>query len=377
MRKSLFGFWSIVLLMSFSSTALAVESDMDRLLNLLVRKNVITSEEAAGLRTEIATAKMDEAAKQKDFSVLAGRPGRISGLAQFRYVSTQEAGKSDNADMRRARLDFKGDMTSRYEYDAQIELGGTKGPFLLDGTIAYKRSQALKLTVGQFKVPFSQENLQSDSKPDTINRSQAVEALVARGSDVIGNQNGRDIGVQASGGFVRRNDGYAFDYSVGLLNGAGINTADKNDQKDIAGRLVYHDGNGLDLGAAFYDGIGNWGAPAKNQTRNRLGGEFTWVRAAWTIKGEFIAGKDGATKRAGGYFQTAYFFAPKKTAGVLKLDMYDPDRSKTGDKRNVVTFGINRCFNKWSTLLLNYELKQEPGAETDNDTVTSQFILAF
>ena len=38
-----------------------------------------------------------------------------------------------------------------------------------------------------------------------IDRSQVVEALVARGKDVIGNQNGRDIGIQIGGGILKKN----------------------------------------------------------------------------------------------------------------------------------------------------------------------------
>jgi hypothetical protein len=42
------------------------------------------------------------------------------------------------------------------------------------------------------------ENLASSNKLEMIDRSQVVEAIVARGKDLIGNQNGRDMGFEAS-----------------------------------------------------------------------------------------------------------------------------------------------------------------------------------
>ena len=74
---------------------------------------------------------------------------------------------------------------------------------MIDAYGEIKLADYFSLTVGQFKIPFSMENLTSSNKLEMIDRSQVVEALVARSKDVIGNQNGRDIGIQAGGTFLK------------------------------------------------------------------------------------------------------------------------------------------------------------------------------
>src|SRR5208283_660183 len=117
-------------------------------------------------------------------------------------------------------------------------------------------------TAGQFLVPFSLESLTQDRNLETIDRSQVVSALAARKGDLanklvdsIGNQNGRDIGIQVSGSFLHIENRYLVDYYLALLNGAGVNTLDNNQSKDFAGRLVLHPFKILDIGASYYNGF--------------------------------------------------------------------------------------------------------------------------
>ena len=137
-----------------------------------------------------------------------------------------------------------------------------------------------------------------------------VEASVARGKDVIGNQNGRDIGLQAAGSFFLRQDRYPFDYALGIFGGSGINATDKNEEKDFAGRIVFHPVKGLDIGGSYYDGYGNWGTPATDQNRDRVGFELSYTYETLSFKAEYIAAEDGATEQDGWYLQGGYFFIP-------------------------------------------------------------------
>lgn len=155
-------------LLVFVTVSLAAESDVDRLVELLIEKSVVNKEDATAFRADLAVKKQEEKEKQKEFTVIAGKPIKISGYTQVRHQFLEERGKADSFDIRRAGLDIKGDITERWDYRAQIEFGGTKGPFLLDGTLGYKFNPYLKLTAGQFKNPFSQENLISSPKLETI-----------------------------------------------------------------------------------------------------------------------------------------------------------------------------------------------------------------
>ncbi len=370
--------WLAVVFLVLTPLSFAAESDVDRLLNLLVEKKVVTTEDAATFRADLAIKKQEEKETQSSFNITAAKAIKLSGYTQLRFRQSKDA--KNAFDIRRARLDLKGDITERFDYRTQLEFGGTSGPFLLDATVGYKLNPCIKLTGGQFKIPFSQENLTSSPKLETINRSQVVEALVARGADVIGNQNGRDIGVQASGSFLpnKAKSGYLFDYAVAVVNGSGINKADTNDQKDFVGRLVYHPTKDWSVGGNIYQGRYTLtSAPTQRNDRDRAGFEFAYLHDPISLKGEFIEGHDGSTNKSGWYLQAGYFVISKKLQLVYKFDTYDANTKLANNEKEVHTFGANWYFNKWAFFQLNYELKEEAGTEIINNGFTGQFTLQF
>src|ERR1700761_3358759 len=239
----------LVFLILFSAIASKAQSN-DELLNLLIKKNLLTQQEADSLRSDLALKEQQKRDKDKEnqHSISIGsRALQISGLVQARYQGFQQTGVNDAFDLHRARLDAKGNITDQWSYEVYTEFAATTK--LLDAYTAYKLADYLKLTAGQFKIPFSYESLTSDSQLDFIDRSQVVEALAGRSKDVIGQQNGRDIGIQASGSFAKLNGLYLFDYTVGVFNGAGYDvTTDNNNHKDFAGRLGVHPIKNLDFG---------------------------------------------------------------------------------------------------------------------------------
>lgn len=371
--------WLVVsiFVLVLASLSWSVESDVDKLLQLLIKKGVITEQDAAEFRADLAVSKQEEKEQQKVFNVTASKPIKISGYTQLRYQSLQENGKNDSFDIRRSRLDIKGKLTPQFDYEFQGEWAGSSAK-LLDAVLGYTISPELRFSGGQMKLPFSLENVTSDTKMETINRSQVVEALAARKKDVIGDQNGRDIGIQANGSLFIVEDRSIVDYAIGVFDGAGINASDNNDQKDLAGRIVVHPISGLDIGGSFYRGEDRWGSNSTlNQTRNRVGAEFAYYYKALDFKGEYIRGKDGSTKKDGWYFLGGYYFIPNKLQGVVKYDTYDPDRNKADNRTNITTLGLNWNVNKWALLQLDYEFKDEEGTSVDNNVLSSQLTLQF
>lgn len=381
MKVFLFSVWLVISILILAPISLAAESDVDGLLDLLVEKGVFTKDDAAAFRADLAVKKQEEKETQKEFLVIAGRPIKISGYIQPRYRYDDSI--YNTFDIRRARLDIRGDLTERWDYRTQIEFGGDKGPFLLDAIAGFKVGSYLKLSAGQQKIPFSMENLTSSPKLETINRSQVVEALVARSKDVIGNQNGRDIGIQAGGGLFSIGGRRLLDYAAGVFNGAGINRLDNNDRKDYVGRLVFHPVKGLDIGSSYYNGYGKWNlnptatnSVPTNQKRDRLGFEAAYSYENISLKGEYIYGQDGAIDKDGWYVQGGYFIVPRKIQAVLKYDVFDPNKDKGKNNSAVYTFGANWYFNKWAFLQVDYELKDQQGAK-NNNAVTAQLTLQF
>src|SRR5207247_4048722 len=115
------------------------------------------------------------------------------------------------------------------------------------------------------------------------NRSQVTELLVP-GRD-IGSQ-GRDIGLMVSGGTPAKGGPRRVEYALGLFNGAGFNTVDDNDQKDVAARLVFRPAAPLSLGVAGYRGrLG-----ASSLRHDRTGVELAWIRKRAPLKAEYVGG---------------------------------------------------------------------------------------
>src|ERR1700761_7555405 len=266
-------------------TAINSNAQTDDLLNVLIKKGVITQHEADSIRADAAVKAQQQKDKENanQHGVFIGsRALQLSGLVQTEYEGFQQKGVNNTFLLHRARLDVKGDISDSWSYEVYTEFSGVN-PKLLDAYTTYKIADFLKFTAGQFKVPFSLESLISDSQLEFIDRSQVVNALAARSNDVIGNQNGRDIGIMIGGNFAKLdNKQYLFDYSLALLNGAGYDvTTDNNQHKDIAGRLGIHPINNLVVSADFYEGSALYtltGAKAAtNNKRDRQGIDARYV----------------------------------------------------------------------------------------------------
>ncbi len=204
-----------------------------------------------------------------------------------------------------------------------------------------------------------------------------MEALVARGKDVIGNQNGRDIGIQASGALFELENRKLVEYAAGVFNGAGINSLDANVNKDYAARLVFHPVPGLDIGGSYYNG---YAKPAKSpvgRRRDRAGAELSYALDPLTVKGEFVYGKDSLTEKTGWYAQAALFAIPKVLQFVVKYDTYDSDIGKQDNETDVAAAGVNLFITKWTFLQVNYELKYASLDDIRDHAVLAQFSIQF
>ena len=374
----------------------------DDLLNLLTKKGTISQGEADSIRSNYATRQRDDNTRLDSFPLSIGRLLRLSGYTQVRYQNYEQAGKYNEFDIRRARLDFQGEFSPKWGYRLLIDFVGATGaagtaptggalvsPTLLDAFIAYKPLDFLKITAGQFVIPFSLENLTQDRSLETIDRSQVVSALVARKGDAsnglvdsIGNQNGRDIGIQLSGSLIRIENRYFADYYIALLNGAGINTLDNNQSKDIDARLVLHPFKILDIGTSYYNGFDKFNSsPTRSQNRIRWGAEAALNYNLLSLKGEYIKGEDGTNNpiiHEGWYVQGSYFLWAKHLQGVFRYDVYDPNtiKGKTDLTSTYYVYGLNYFFNVWTKLQVNYS-RRTGNQNIQNDVFSAQLQLSF
>jgi len=375
----------------------AQASEMDRLLDLLVKKHVLSEEEAATFREEAkkeqdtqvnpavaenpheagakvsgserapaVVEKQAQEAEKKEYPVTASSRVKLSGWAQTRF--TNGAGlTSDTVELRRARLAVEGNLAPKVAY--KMEIDAVRSPVLLDARLDYSWRPYAKATVGQFKVPFSQENLASDRDFIFIERSLAGLLLVP-GRDT-GN-NGRDDGVQL-GGSVARSDGRPMlDYAVGVFNGAGINRRDDNRRKDGVGRLVVYPFAGFSLAGDYYNGLSG----PTNIPRERADVEFAFTRKLYSLRGEYIWGHDGPVRRYGWYTSFAYRVRPKWEA-LARFDTFDLNRHAGNDATSTYLVGINWYLRNYVKLQANYGLTDEQSRTDLTNLFLSQVQFQF
>jgi len=293
----------------------------------------------------------------------------ISGFVNLRYQFTDEKGKYDGFDVRRAYLTLKGKATQSLSYKLQVDFAGT--PKILDAYAEWKAAEFFSLQAGQFKLPFSLENPYSPLNLETSDNSQIIDNLASGTKDVV-SSNGRDIGLQASGKFFKQTDFSLLEYKVGVFNGAGINTTENNSTKDFAGTLFINPFKTLTISGSLLAGrakINN-----VNQTRNRFGFGLKYEDKDFLLRSEFIKGKDASTKKDGFYVVGGYYVVPETLQLVLKYDTYDKNLDADNDKTTNYTIGLNYRIIKDTYLQINYVKKDNQAAKTISYAVAQLFI---
>jgi uncharacterized coiled-coil protein SlyX len=284
---------------------------------------------------------------------------KFTGLFQGWYAGGSGAGFNDTFRIRRAELKFTGDLLPKVKWTVMLDLA--KALSINSNTATINNTSVLRdvsvnqssrvlqeafitlgyfkranFNIGQFKLPVSQEALQSSSALDTVERALFLTDRSRGGG--LGDV--RDFGVMMFGGLNKE-----VDYQIGVFNGSGEtqNDVDRSDQKAFAGRLVFRPKffKGLQIG-----GSGVWGGAVQtnNPRRDRLGGELLFERKKLRIKSELMTGVDGAFHRRGFYAHLGYRFLPK-LEGIFRFDTFDPDirretNAATVTERDFIT-GIN------------------------------------
>ena len=156
----------------------------------------------------------------------------ISGYVQLGYEAAE---RSSTFFIKRVRLNLAGNLAPKLGYRVQIEFASPK---VVDAYVEWKPLRQLNVKLGEYKVPFSIEN--TDYVPlkfELIEYPLGLRRLMGF-EDVCGlSATGRDMGATLYGGFFRR-DGYdVLSYDLGVFNGEGINTKDRNTSKDLSARL--------------------------------------------------------------------------------------------------------------------------------------------
>lgn len=139
MKKFLFFGWLVISFIGQAPLSLAAESDVDRLLELLVEKRVLSREDATAFRADLAVKKQEE--KQP-----AGVPDwvqniKLKGDVRTRYEWDKNKGQQDNSRARiRARVGIEGKVNSKLKAAIGIATGKSSDPRSRDITLGNSSS---------------------------------------------------------------------------------------------------------------------------------------------------------------------------------------------------------------------------------------------
>ena len=357
---------------------------------------------------------------------------KIGGFIQGRYEYHQDAVdgwsnyKNENRFyVRHAYLGAKYEGRNA-EYFLQIDANNNDGFALKDAEATFVDTWTplhLRVTLGQFKVPFGYEILQSDADREMPERSQVILSLFP---------GDRDRGLRLQGSYEM------FRLNIALVNGASFgqkdpsnyqgvvqNGYDPNGFKTVVGRL------GADLGWLAGGVSGMWGrtldtALLPNPTTTpataasylyyeqlRLGadvqgyvdvpevgglavkGELIWARKR-NLDYDLGPANDCLDRRSLGWMITAVQNIGPYLGVALRFDQFDPLLSSTLDSRCSAAASPsaaikNRDLDRLSRLgvalllhgsanikfTLSYEHPWEQGPAVSNDIVTAQLQARF
>jgi phosphate-selective porin OprO/OprP len=288
----------------------------ERIIEILIQNGVITQEQYDELKT---LAQEEEARESSE------KPKVVAGYNKGFYIETTDKKHKlkfdgrfqgdfkaylgehpDDASffIRRARLCSSGTLYNYYDFrvEAEFARGSTR---LNDGFMNIHYWPEAQLMFGQFKVPYSMEELHSDNWIDFVERSLANKIAPSR-----------DVGAMIHGGLA---DELLY-YQAGIFNGYKLNqVVDVDGGKDGSLRLVLAPFKkssrwfveGLRLGGSITYGneelknddwwnSGDWSTAAgtkylvmadgvfQDGTRTRIGAELYWDWGSLALKAEYM-----------------------------------------------------------------------------------------
>lgn len=169
------------------------------------------------------------------------------------------------------------------------------------------------VSVGQFKIPIGYEAYNSTAKLIMPEFALVTRHYSAR----------RDIGVK-----VDKKLGKHFYYRADVLNGAGQNRLENDDQKDGALRFEAYPFQGLTVGAAGYVGLNKRNSSA---TKDRLEGDLKLDYEKVLLQAEYIHGWDGETGdgdparlEGHGFYAAAGYTIADKVQPLIRIGYLNP-----------------------------------------------------
>ena len=314
---------------------------------------------------------------------------KFSGYGMLQYQGEDmEDNRHNEFNLRLLRLILDGKIGD-FDWRAQIQGTSNTGPgnptvMLVDLYTEWAKYKEFRVRAGQFKRAFTFENPTHPITQGWYSYAMVINNLSGFG-DRTGEKGsgGRDIGLQIQGDlFPNSNGRRLLHYQVGVYNGEGINTKDKDNKKDIIGGLWVMPFDGVRIGAFGWTGTRGdmtWTETDENGNaqdyigsirKNRYAISAEYDKDEWTFRAEYLHSQgwgvsradQGKDKRAvdfsrGDKADGWYVFGivpviKSKLHAKARYNMYRPEKLWSTSK-TMYEVGLNYYFNK--NLQLNFE----------------------
>ena len=316
---------------------------------------------------------------------------KLSGYGMVQYQASDKKNAENNSfGLRLVRVAIDGKACADFAYKAQMQLNGNAFDTdasgkansltirLVDLWGEWQKYDFFRVKAGQFKRPFTFENPMHPITQGFMSYSQNVSKL-AGFSDRTGEQasNGRDIGLQLQGDFLKLDGRYWLHYQVGVFNGEGINVKDRNNRKDIIGGLWLMPVKGVRLGAfgwnGYREGVGE---------KNRYAISAEYAKNDWTIRSEYIHSQGYGSDvkkgdKADGLYALAIAPVIKNKCHVkARYDLYR-DQKTWASSKTFYEVGADYLFSKNLQLNLEYARVNERTGHHNYNMVDVELDVRF
>jgi phosphate-selective porin OprO/OprP len=409
-----------------TSANMASADSSTKLIDLLIKKGILTKDEAEALKKEaMEEEKQQQVAAEKQSAEWTNKveAGYNNGIyikttddryslkmnvgvqPLFSYRANDDKDDESTFRIRRARYYASGNAFYPWlKYSTQLTLEGGSAA-LRDAYLEATYLDYLQPRAGQFKVPFDREFLDSGFALPFIERSIASGQFSLQ----------RDLGLQLSGTVL----GKQLTYAAGVFNGSGANQNNVNTDYMYVGRVVWEPFGhypyaqplvgtkketllALGVAGAYLPGL----EPGERKSLAGVLGNKDIVpvksdvfqfTSDLALKYKRFSGEAGyyfrkidpqestttypSTNAWGMYAQGGYFVIPDRFELAARYSYIDPDNptGKSANREHEVTFGLN--YYIWGQRIkaqLNYSyFKTEAQPEDQTDHLIQSTMTFF
>lgn len=328
--------------------------------------------------------------KIADYVTVPKFGGYIVGT--YKYNSQEGKNGGDGFGLRYLRLYLDGTVLKDFKYRVQMNVSGEPGSKnsarVIDAFISWQKWAPLGIKLGEYKRCFTFENPMNPWDIASGDYTQLTKHFTGMGGDLYqgaANSGGRDLGIQIYGDAfkVGKTQHYLLHYQAGIYNGQGINTSDKDKEKDYIATVQLQPLKGLYVGVFGWSGSFFDGAQSNYFKRWAAGVSYEGLFSARAEYARNIYA-DGADTHGLGQKSDAWYIR----MGIptwrwlrvnLGYDAYRKDMSTWTSLNSIYSLGLQARPHKNLQFQLqwNYCHNNASGADKDYHQLWTQAYIRF